>query len=229
MEIVVSGIIIGIILSFVLIGPVFFLLLETSINKGWRQAIFLDLGVIFCDLLFISVFYYFLKDVTAFIEQSPHLKDAMTRIGGLVILIYGLVLVFKKENFKSMRKKMLKTASSNYFVTFTNGFLLNLMNLGVIFFWFGLVSNLAVKYPHPKDFIVLIGIAFTTFFILDLLKIFAAHRLKKVLNVRTTIMLRRFMGVILVVIALVMFASSFGVFDSLDHSIDPLPEILDRS
>jgi threonine/homoserine/homoserine lactone efflux protein len=46
----------GIILSF-MIGPVFFILLETSIIKGFRAALVFDLGVVLVMCFFIAVAY----------------------------------------------------------------------------------------------------------------------------------------------------------------------------
>ena len=45
---------IGIVLSFT-IGPVFFTVLETSISKGIKAAIFVDIGVILSDVLFFII------------------------------------------------------------------------------------------------------------------------------------------------------------------------------
>lgn len=57
MEFVVYAVLLGIMLSLVLIGPAFFLLIETSITKGWRSAIALDAGVVSADLLCIAFAY----------------------------------------------------------------------------------------------------------------------------------------------------------------------------
>ena len=45
---------IGILLSFT-IGPVFFTVLETSISKGVKAAIFVDIGVVLSDVVFFVV------------------------------------------------------------------------------------------------------------------------------------------------------------------------------
>ena len=57
LEAVLSGIPLGIFLSF-LIGPVFFVLLETSAVKGFRAAFVLDLGVVSADIIFIFIAYF---------------------------------------------------------------------------------------------------------------------------------------------------------------------------
>ena len=53
---ILSGIPWGIFLSF-MIGPVFFILLETSIIKGFRAALVFDLGVVLGDICFIGIAY----------------------------------------------------------------------------------------------------------------------------------------------------------------------------
>ena len=62
---ILAGIPWGIFLSF-MIGPVFFILLETSIIKGFRAALVFDLGVILGDIFF-AVFFFLTKD-------KPYLK-----------------------------------------------------------------------------------------------------------------------------------------------------------
>jgi threonine/homoserine/homoserine lactone efflux protein len=49
-----SGIPLGIFLSF-MVGPVFFVLLETSAVKGFRAAFVFDLGVVTADIFFITI------------------------------------------------------------------------------------------------------------------------------------------------------------------------------
>jgi len=52
MQFFLQAIGIGFLLS-VMVGPVFFVLLETSITKGIRAALALDIGVFISDVLYI--------------------------------------------------------------------------------------------------------------------------------------------------------------------------------
>ena len=70
MELVTYAILWGIILSFILIGPVFFMLLETSVSRGWKAAIALDLGVLTSDLICILIAYYGSKDLAIKIGRA---------------------------------------------------------------------------------------------------------------------------------------------------------------
>ena len=47
----------GFFLAF-MIGPVFFVLIETSATKGFRAAVAFDIGVILADIIFIGVAYF---------------------------------------------------------------------------------------------------------------------------------------------------------------------------
>ena len=92
-----TAISIGFFLSFVL-GPVFFVLIETSITKGFRAAISLDLGVVLADVFFIIFCYYTSKQLVDNINNQPGLFV----LGGSILLVYGAYIFIqrKKEDEK---------------------------------------------------------------------------------------------------------------------------------
>lgn len=213
MDLVSSAILIGILLSLILIGPVFFMLLQTSISRGWKSAIMLDLGVMTADILCILVAYYGSKDLAVAIQNNPSIYI----FGGFFILIYGLVMYMSKPNLK-MRN--LTDSSKNYFKTFMNGFFLNILNIGVIVFWFFVVSTIVIQYPRPGDTLLFIGIVLATFFGLDLIKIRLAHRVKENFTVRRVFYLKKTIGFILIIFGLIVILKGFGVFSNIDEQIE---------
>ena len=52
-----NAFLVGVFMAF-MIGPVFFMLIKTSILKGARAAIIFDIGVILADVVFILFAYY---------------------------------------------------------------------------------------------------------------------------------------------------------------------------
>ena len=54
---IIAAIPLGIILAFT-VGPVFFVLLETSATKGFKSALIFDLGVMLADIFFIAVAFF---------------------------------------------------------------------------------------------------------------------------------------------------------------------------
>jgi threonine/homoserine/homoserine lactone efflux protein len=213
MDFVGNAIGIGIILSLVLIGPVFFMLLETSVSRGWKAALALDLGVIIADILCISVAYFGSKDLALAIQNNP----SIFIFGGFFILIYGLVMYISKPNLKL---RNLNVVNRNYLKTFMNGFLLNILNIGVIVFWFFVVSTVVIQYPSGKDAMIYMGIVLATFFIIDLLKIFLAQKVKESFTIRRIFYFKKTIGFILIIFGIIVIMKGFGAFDKIDEKIE---------
>jgi threonine/homoserine/homoserine lactone efflux protein len=213
MELVTSAILIGVLLSLILIGPVFFMLLETSISRGWKAAITLDLGVICADIFCILIAYYGSKDLALAIQNNP----SIFIFGGFFILIYGLMMYISKPNFK-MRN--VNIVNKNYFKTFINGFFLNLLNIGVIVFWFFIVSTVIIQYPKEEDTFLYMVIVLITFFCIDLIKIFLAQRVKESFTIRRVFFFKKSIGFILMIFGVVVILKGFGVFAKIDQQIE---------
>ena len=87
----------GFFLAF-MIGPVFFMLIETSITKGVRAAIAFDIGVIIADALFIAVAYFSSFQLLENLSNLPGLYV----FGGTILSVYGLIILIKKPNEKQI-------------------------------------------------------------------------------------------------------------------------------
>ena len=132
-DLIKTAIPLGFFLSFML-GPVFFMLLETSATKGVRAAISFDIGVLFSDIVFITLAYYSSYQLLESLSNSP----VLYLFGGTGMVIYGLVLAIKKVEKGDVSMHGFG-ANSNYFGLFLKGFLLNIINVGVLIFWVGTV------------------------------------------------------------------------------------------
>lgn len=213
MEMVTSAILIGIILSLVLIGPVFFMLLETSISRGWKAAITLNSGVILADIFCILIAYYGSKDLALAIQNNPSIYI----FGGFFIFIYGLIMFIAKPTLKMRNVSIINT---NYLRTFMNGFLLNILNIGVIVFWFFIVSTVVIQYPKQEDTFLYMAIVLGTFFSIDLVKIFLAHKVKESFTLRRVYFFKKTVGFILLLFGVIVILKGFGVFAQIDQNIE---------
>ncbi|MCB9225528.1 MAG: LysE family transporter, partial [Crocinitomicaceae bacterium] len=130
-QIILTGLGYGLLLS-VMVGPAFFILIETSINKGVKHAIFFDTGVLLSDLIYLSLAYLFFSEVTALMESdhSFWLKIA----GGTFFIFLGVSDVTKRRtrrDHKPPKKNMMEMkdiTTSNLFVTLLKGLTFNLLN-----------------------------------------------------------------------------------------------------
>ena len=78
----------GLLLAFS-IGPGFFVLLETSITKGFRAAFVFDLGIVFGDIIFILIAYLSTNQLLEQLKDNPTLFV----IGGIIICVVVSIVV----------------------------------------------------------------------------------------------------------------------------------------
>ena len=93
---ILTAIPLGIFLSF-LIGPVFFVLLETSAVKGFRAALVFDLGVVFADIVFILIAYFSSYKLIESLKNDP----SIFIFGGILMLTYGIISFIKLKKLKN--------------------------------------------------------------------------------------------------------------------------------
>jgi threonine/homoserine/homoserine lactone efflux protein len=115
----------GFLLAFT-IGPVFFVLLETSITKGFRAAMVFDAGVVFGDLVFILIAYFSTNQILERLKDDP----ALFIFGGVIMLTYGIISFIKeKKDFLKKRDEEQveedNIPKNNYLGLFFKGFFLN--------------------------------------------------------------------------------------------------------
>ena len=217
MDIIFSAILIGFLLSTILIGPVFFLLIETSLRRSWKTAVVLDLGVIAADILCIAAAYFGSKDFTDYVTNHPKFYRIYI-IGGFFVLIYGIFMYFSKP--KLHIESEAGFVSNNYLRTFVNGFIMNLLNIGVIVFWFVIVSSVMIQYPKPSDFLLYMGVVLGTYFGIELIKIFLAGKLQKRFTDQKVFLVRKGVGICLLIFGLIIILKGFGFFKEIDKKIE---------
>lgn len=199
---ILKAIVTGLILS-VMLGPAFFVLLETSIKKGIRAALAFDAGVLIADVIYIVIAYVFIQQVE---ELSYGDDNAIIRaIGGILFIIYGYFTFFrvvsKVDKVKMKNPKFEGTENTkDYWIHFIKGLLLNLANPLVVFYWF---SVMAFGHSGHKEALsafeifLFLGVVLGTFFTIDVIKIFGAKRLRPFITVNLLSSLNRITGTIL--------------------------------
>ena len=197
----------GFFLSF-MIGPVFFVLLETSALKGFRAAIAFDLGVILADILFILAAYFTSFQLLENLSNQPGLYV----FGGVILLVYGIFIIVKKQYKESLdaAEDAKSTLNKNYLGLFVKGFLLNFINIGVLVFWLVLIISVGTSVDNdPKRIITFFSVMILVYFLTDVLKILLAKQLKKKLTLVRIRMIKKGLGVILIICGLVLITKGF--------------------
>lgn len=207
LEDVQAAIPLGFLMSF-MIGPVFFVLLETSALKGFRAAIVFNLGVIIADILFLSIAYFSSRQLLENLSNRPGLYV----LGGVVLLVYGITIFVKKEVKKkqeAVEQEAVKV-SKGYLGLFVKGFLLNFINVGVLAFWLvAIITAGASLDNNPKRIVTFFTAMLLTYFITDVFKILLAKQLKKKLTPRRIHLIKKGLGVILIICGIVFITKGF--------------------
>ena len=157
----------GIILAFT-IGPVFFVLLETSATKGFRSALIFDLGVILADIIFIIIAFYSTNNLRGKIGNDP----SFLIFGGVLLMVYGVISFIKtSKSFRDIvRDYHTVEIKKKFGKLFIKGFLLNFINIGVLLGWLGFIVIGNSLTETTQELWVFLGTILAVYFLVDLLK-----------------------------------------------------------
>lgn len=198
-----NGIPLGIFLSF-MIGPVFFVLLETSITKGFRAAFFFDLGVVLADVFFIGVAYLGSYRLIQSLKDDP----ALFIFGGIIMLTYGLISFFKlRKARKNIDEdaEVVELIKKDYFSLFIKGFLLNFINIGVLGFWLLIIITFVPKLQMEVTNVVwFFTTVIVSYLATDVGKILLAKQLRNKLTPINIIKIKKISSILLVVFGIVL-------------------------
>jgi threonine/homoserine/homoserine lactone efflux protein len=208
LDLILKGVVTGFILS-IMIGPVFFVLLETSIRKGVRSAIAFDIGVLFSDFIYILIAYVFYSQVASLTGDGKNNEHAKI-VGGILFIIYGIVTFFKKLKAPQVDDEgNIIQNQKDYFLLFLKGFLLNFANPFVIFYWFSVMtlaskqSQSTISGGDSTPIMYFIAVMLITFFSFDLLKIIGAKKLRPLVTDNLLKALNQLTGIVFL---------GFGIF-----------------
>ncbi|MCC6702953.1 MAG: LysE family translocator [Fluviicola sp.] len=204
LDLVLKGIVTGFILS-IMIGPVFFILLETSIRKGVRSALAFDLGVLLSDLIYIIIAYVFYAQVAKL--TSGDKSYIFQLVGGFIFIIFGVVTLMKKPKPETGNEAEMVNQTRDYLMLGLKGFLLNFANPAVIFYWLTVIA-FGIKQTDSSNMdqnvLIYVAIIIMTFFSVDILKIVGAKKLRPFITDKVLMGLNRLTGIIIVCAGLYM-------------------------
>jgi threonine/homoserine/homoserine lactone efflux protein len=194
---ILTAIPLGIFLSF-LIGPVFFVLLETSAVKGFRAALVFDLGVVLADIFFILIAYFSSYRLIQSLKNDP----AIFIFGGILMLTYGLISFIKLRKITSKVNEddvEIVFQKKNYRAIFIKGFLLNFINVGVLLFWFLILITVGPKLElETGRMLTFFTSVILTYLFVDMGKILLAKQLKHKMTPKNILNIKKLISILLI-------------------------------
>jgi len=221
---ILSGIPWGIFLSF-MIGPVFFILLETSIIKGFRAALVFDLGVVLGDIVFITIAYLgSYRLITSLKDNS-----ALFMFGGILMLAYGVISYIALRKEKKIDTKVIdnEIIRKNYTGLFIKGFFLNIINIGVLGFWLAIIISIGPKLEMQNSRMMTFFTAvIITYLLVDCIKIVLAKQLKTKMTPVNILKIKKGISIVLMVFGLVLLTQ--GWFPKEKEKLKDVLERIDK-
>lgn len=199
MDVVINGLLFGLLLS-ILIGPVFFSLIQNSIEKGFKAGFFMAIGIAASDTVYIFITYLGISQLT----NSDSFNIWLGGIGGTIMLIFGLTSILKPVPLKGAKQQ--HKESTKWFQQITKGFLLNGINPFVLFFWISVASKVTLNFKYSTNeatgfFVSLIATVLLT----DVLKAYFSTKLSEIVTPRFTKIMNRVVGIALIGFSLRLF------------------------
>ena len=190
LEVILKGILVGILVS-LSTGPIFFMMIDITINKGFIKGFFFTSGAFISDIVIVLILF-----TGSFAFFTTALKDPLVKFaGGILFVLFGIAYYFSGK-FKLKYRSYTR-------IEFFKGFLINILNPTVTVFWITIVT-LAIsdfssrKFYHLLFFIIVFGIMF----VMNIVKVLAARKLKRYTTDRHLLILNRVTSSVLILFGL---------------------------
>lgn len=216
MEILGRGILFGLLLA-VMLGPIFIVIINTSLQYGKKAGLLSCLGVWVSDFIYIVVSYFFINQVAEIVNNNGF-RFWMSICGGIILASFGVYNLFKRIHFtrndlktteetdlsikdKSDRGVALVVKSNKEFLI--SGFLVNSINPFTLFFWLTVMTTEVVGkgLDSTNAFIFILGIISTIMFT-DTIKVLLADIIRKRINKKIFTIFVRIAGIGLLIFGL---------------------------
>lgn len=168
MDVIFGGFITGLLLS-IFVGATFFMLIETSMTRGFRAALWFDLGVVSSDASIIVAVYFFASWIDRMIIKNEYFNI----IGGIIFIAFGLNYMLSRN--KNDAEPVVRKKNARLFL---NGYLINLLNPAVALFWLGTMAISITKFKYSgTEVLMYYGTALITMASIDVIKAYFSYKL----------------------------------------------------
>jgi len=188
-------------------GPAFFALINTGIKYGYKTGSLLAVGVVFSDFLLCILVIFLVNYGASHLIHDEQNQRFMGLLAGLLLMIFG-VFYFKKPIVKSDDSIEIVRPSAKAMLL--KGFFLNSLNPAVWLLWLTNVTAVSKSMNYSVVKMVLyFAVTLGLVLLVELAKVSAAGKLKKVLNDKIMHSINNITGALLVIFGLVLIYKHF--------------------
>lgn len=187
----------------IFVGPVFFTLLQNTLERGRAAGIMVALGIIVSDVVAVALC---VAGTIAFLQQDTYITY-VSLLGAAILFAIGGRYIFKPSFNTEGQTKYLGLAGA-----FTSGFLVNFVNPFVFGVWLTVVGYGSAEQGFGSGLYWFLGGSLLGILTTDLLKVFLAHRIKLLIQPKQLAIAFRVIGVVMLVfgVRLVVYSACSG-------------------
>ncbi|WP_299212181.1 LysE family transporter [uncultured Aquimarina sp.] len=175
----------------IFVGPVFFLLLNSSFQYGIKAGVSVAFGIIVSDIICVVLCYY---GLSSFMTATQN-QFWIGIIGSCILFVLGINYLFKK----AIITKDLSVVSKKWSTFFIKGFSVNFFNPFVFVVWIGVFKYGQQKYENTTSILVFLIAVLVGVLTTDLLKVFLSEKLKKFISEYRLSVFFKVTGVVLLI------------------------------
>ena len=204
MQYIAEGILFGLTLT-MLLGPIFIVLIQASLENGSRAGLIAASGIWTSDILIVGLALGFIQNISPYV-QSGGFVFWMGLIGGIVLIAVGVATFGKKPEINFDRKSIGKRGIIGYWL---KGFMVNTINPFTFIFWLSTITALVVRRQlNDLESILFTGSIIMTIVITDSLKVLMAKLIRKKINESILSKINKIAGTALIVFGFVLLLRS---------------------
>ena len=188
----------------ILVGPIFFALVQAGIEQGARAGIAVGAGIWISDLLFILCVYFGVSYVGQLVDWSGF-SITLGVAGSIVLVLFGLAtLLTRPPKFGKEQGIILK--KSSYSKLCVKGFLVNTVNPFTFVFWISVMTTAVLQRDlSGQEASLFFGAILGMIMFTDTLKVLMAKKIRKRMKLQHFRIMRRISGGALILFGLVLF------------------------
>nr|WP_306422373.1 LysE family translocator [Algoriphagus sp. AGSA1] len=189
-----------------MIGPVFFTLIQSSLEKGFRYAAVVALGILTSDALYVLLTFFGIR----FLAEATYFEEVLGYVGGAILIGFGVSYLLKRKLDKPIKIQDRKIRPKKR-SAFLKGFSINGINPFVLLFWISIASLVHLKAGFGKvDFWLYYSSILLTVFGIDLIKAFIAKQLSRFVTVHFMFWLNKAVGIAMIGFGIRLFWFAAG-------------------
>jgi threonine/homoserine/homoserine lactone efflux protein len=199
LDALIKGLLLGFWLA-ISVGPIVFTVIKQSLNNGLKGGMAFIFGIFATDIFLVICCNVF----TQFFTLLAHYKKPLGIGGSILLIALGTYFLFfkKVKTTKEGGQQLIRFNAGDYAKMFFAGAVMNLLNPGIIVFWF--TTATAFVSHTIKERIIIFGLALLVALGADVAKVLLADKLRKKLTPQNIHRINKINGGILIGFGLVL-------------------------